>query len=205
MIRFLLITVLLGVASICAQPTLAVLDVQAKGFADRNTQISLQERITAIAKATQKANVISVEDYRKRALDQSVLVPVECDAQCFAEIGAKLGVDLILQPEVTRVDYGLAVKLKLFDVAGKRLVREESPEAGGNIGALLQNSVVSVLSSSPTKSESADVSDEAWVAGGIGAGMAVVLAALLSTAPIDDKTTAENHYSIQSPLVAVNP
>jgi hypothetical protein len=182
------------------RPSLAVMDVQAVGFADRGTQVSLQEKIISIAGGLDRAEVLSAGEYRKRALDGALMVPVECDAQCFSEVGAKLGVDLVLQADVQRESSGLTVNFRLFDVAGKRLVREEKTLAGGNIGAQLQYGVECVLAGAPSQAGSSSISKQAWIAGGLGIGMAVVAGVLVLTAPIDEEASVTNHYEVTTPL-----
>ncbi len=114
-----------------AKPTIAVMDLRARGVEDAVAGALSTEVTQALAKLGVFA-VVSGEDLRRLLTleETKAACTGEVDARCMAEIGGALGVELMVHGEVSKLGDRFVVGLTLLDASKASAIARERVEVG---------------------------------------------------------------------------
>jgi TolB-like protein len=111
-------------------PKLAVMKIDAKRGVDAAVAEVGEEYLAARITETRAFEVISRDDVRRLLEHAGQLELMVCDTEsCAAEVGGALGVDLLLNGTVSRIDDTAMITLKLIWVSEAKVERREAVEA----------------------------------------------------------------------------
>lgn len=187
-----------------ANPTLAILDVQLEGFADKQIATPLQQNIIDAAQSWADYPVMPLAEYQNKALNSGLMIPTSCDASCYSSAGKKLGVDWVLQVKAIKASPGVELLFNLYNVSSQTLVQTAHLPAGTALGSMIQGGLNEVFSpmahfkkpSMPTHQK---------IALGIGTTMAAAAVVLWATSGESTPQKANNYYQVTTPFAVTGP
>lgn len=189
---------------VAASPSLAILDVQLDGFADKKFATQLQQNIAHAAQSWVDFTVMPLSDYQNKALNSGLIIPTTCDAPCYSGAGKKLGVDWVLQVKAAQSSQGVELHFDLYNVQSKTLVQSAHLPAGAALGPMIQSGLSEVFS--PVSSfKKPSMPTHQKIAIGIGTTMATIAVVLWATSGESTDTQANNYYQVTTPFAVHRP
>lgn len=162
-----------------------LLDFQSKGILDKAVLRQLWERTHEIASGVPSANVVSLEETRKRIFDGNILVASRCDEACYQRVATKLGAKEVVVPSVEKTGDQLKFTFVRVKGANGQKMQEVSVWSDGRVGRALTTGVFKVFADNGNETE-ISIPPAAWRSFGIlgtGLGLTWLLGGMQETAP----------------------
>ena len=166
----ILASILLFLGAIAAQAAdpsgVMILDFQSKGILDKAVLRQLWDRSYEIAAGIPSADIVSVEETRKRIFDQNILIASRCDEPCYQRVAQKLAAKELLVPSVEKSGDQLKFTFARIRGSNGQKLQEVTVWSDGRVGRALTSGLFKAFADGGKESE-LTIPPAAWKSAGI--------------------------------------